>query len=285
MALPRPSLTMILDVDERMATDELRLEVNRCYAYIGTALVRTHPAPEAPEGEEAPIENTMQLLVRLGTRHYLDSADEESDELWNDVMERWFANQFHKVGNQTLIFNKRQREIGNPELPFSWFDIELENGKLHVKMRCNDVSSIDDAASAVLTQVRDAYNSGKLGDKAAVKCISMPTDESWAAQVKAGAEAAAIRAEEEARAAEEAARAEKEARAAAEAAAQEAFLESPELMAEDAEAEADANGIEGAEGGLEPPELIFELDEPSFDVVYDQWCVEYTDGTTKVVEA
>lgn len=273
---------MILDIDERMDSQELRLEVNRCYAYIGTALVRTHPAPATPEGEETPIENTLRFLVKLGTRHYVDSDDEGADDLWNDVMIRWFANQFHKVGNQTLIFNKRQREIGNPEIPFTWFEIDLENGKLPVKMRCNDVSSIQEEASAVLTQVRDAYNAGKLGDKATVKAISMPTEESWTSQVKAGAEAAAIRAEEEARAAAEAAAAEEAARAAAEAAAQEAFLESPELVAED---QAEATGAEGAEGGLEDPELIFELDEPTFDVAYDAWLVEYTDGTTKVVEA
>ena len=269
MAQPRPSLTMILDIDERIDSKELRLEVNRCYAYIGTALVRTHPAPS----EDAPIENTLRMLVKLGTRHYIDSADEGADELWNEVMVRWFSNQFHKVGNQTLIFNKRQREIGNAEIPFTWFEIDLENGKLPVKMHCNDVSSIDEEASVVLTQVRDAYNAGKLGDKAAVKAISMPTEESWAAQVTAGAEAAAIRAEVEARAAAAA--------AAAEEAAEQAFLESPELMAEEA-AEGQPE-VEG--GGLEEPELIFELDEPTFGVVYDAWTVEYTDGTSKVYEA
>ncbi len=277
MAQPRPSLTMILDIDERIDSKELRLEVNRCYAYIGTALVRTHPAPS----EDAPIENTLRMLVKLGTRHYIDSADEGADELWNEVMVRWFSNQFHKVGNQTLIFNKRQREIGNAEIPFTWFEIDLENGKLPVKMHCNDVSSIDEEASVVLTQVRDAYNAGKLGDKASVKAISMPTEESWAAQVTAGAEAAAIRAEEEARAAAEAAAAEEAAHKAAEEAAEQAFLESPELMAEEA-AEGQPE-VEG--GGLEEPELIFELDEPTFGVVYDAWTVEYTDGTSKVYEA
>ncbi len=269
---------MILDIDERIDSKELRLEVNRCYAYIGTALVRTHPAPE---GEDAPMENTLRLLVKLGTRRYVDSADEGADELWNDVMVRWFANQFHKVGNQTLIFNKRQREIGNTEIPFTWFEIDLENGKLPVKMRCNDVSSIQEEASGVLTQLRDAYNAGKLGDKAAIKAVSMPTEESWAAQVKAGAKAAAIRAEEEARAAAEAAAAEEAARKAAEEAAEQAFLESPELLAEDAAGAAPE--VEG--GGLEEPELIFELDEPTFDVAYDAWTVEYTDGTSKVYEA
>lgn len=34
-----------------------------------------------------------------------------------------------------------------------------------------------------------------------------------------------------------------------------------------------------------PPELVFELDEPTFAPTYRTWTVEYTDGTSKVFEA
>ena len=110
----------------------------------------------------------------------------------------------------------------------------------------------------------------------------MPSDDDWAAQMEAGAAAFAERkAAEEAAVAEAEAAAEAE-RAAAEAAAAEAFLESPELMEADAHA---ADGKDAVGGGMEPPELVFELDEPTFAPTYRTWTVEYTDGTSKVFEA
>ncbi|OUO89515.1 hypothetical protein B5F40_10385 [Gordonibacter sp. An230] len=44
MALPHPSLTLVLDIDERLDSEALRLEVGRCYAHVCQTFVRTHPA-------------------------------------------------------------------------------------------------------------------------------------------------------------------------------------------------------------------------------------------------
>ena len=33
MAQPRPSLTLILDLDERLDSEDVRLEIDRCYSY------------------------------------------------------------------------------------------------------------------------------------------------------------------------------------------------------------------------------------------------------------
>lgn len=38
MALLRPSLTLVLDLDERVAAEQTILEINRSYAHIGTPL-------------------------------------------------------------------------------------------------------------------------------------------------------------------------------------------------------------------------------------------------------
>lgn len=62
MAQPRPSLTLILDLDERLDSEDVRLEIDRCYSYVGSTLVRTHPACD---GEP---QNIMRFLVKLGTR-------------------------------------------------------------------------------------------------------------------------------------------------------------------------------------------------------------------------
>ena len=273
-------MTLILDLDERVDSENLRLEIGRSYAYVGSTLVRTHAAA----GEDAPAENTMRMLVKLGTRQYLAAGEEGSDELWNDVMRDWFRNQFRKLGNQALIYNKRQKEMEDgSELAFTWLEVDLQNGTLLVRLHMNDVSGIAEDAADMLSLVRDAYNEGKLGDAGSIARVSMPSADDWAAQVEAGAAAFAERkAAEEATAAEAEAAAEAE-RAAAEEAAAEAFLESPELVEADARAAAGEGAVDG--GGMEPPELVFELDEPTFAPTYRTWTVEYTDGTSKVFEA
>ena len=52
------------------------------------------------------------------------------------------------------------------------------------------------------------------------------------------------------------------------------------MVAADEEGEAVVEG-----GGVEAPELVFELDEPTFAVDYSTWTVEYTDGTSKTFAA
>ena len=201
-------MTLILDLDERVDSEDLRLEIGRSYAYVGSTLVRTHAAA----GEDAPVENTMRMLVKLGTRQYLAAGEEGSNELWNDVMRDWFRNQFRKLGNQALIYNKRQKEMEDgSELAFTWLEVDLQNGTLPVRLHMDDVSGIAEDAADMLSLVRDAYNEGKLGDAGSIARVSMPSDEDWAAQVEAGAVAFAER-----KAAEEAAAAEAEAAADAE---------------------------------------------------------------------
>lgn len=280
MAQPRPSMTLILDIDERLDSEDLRLEIDRCYAYVGATVVRTHPAP-ANGGEP---ENTLRMLVKLGTRTYLDSTAEGADALWNDVMERWFYNALHKVGNNLLIFNRRQREVGNPDLVFAWIEVQLQNGALSAMMHCNDVGGIAPEASKMLTALRDAYNAGSLGEAASVARVWMPSRESWDAQYAAGMEAAAA-----AKAAAEAERAAAEAEAAeraaaAEAEAEAAFLESPELVAAASGEDAGAEASLSTGGGVEDVEDLYALDEPAFAVDYRTWTVEYTNGTTATYE-
>lgn len=51
MALLRPSLTLVLDLDERVAAEQTILEINRSYAHIGTPVIRTHACESV---EDAP---------------------------------------------------------------------------------------------------------------------------------------------------------------------------------------------------------------------------------------
>lgn len=275
MAQPRPSLTLILDIDERLDSEELRLELARCYAHVGTTLVRSHATgAEAGAGEPT---NHARLLVKLGTRNYLH-AGEEADQLWGDVLAHWFENAFHKIGNNMKAFNRRQRDIGGTELFFDWLEVELQNGELTAALHLDTASGIEPKSAAMLTVLRDAFNAGALGEE--VARVLMPSPASYGKQVEAGRAAAAERA-----AAEEAAREAQEAeeRAAREAAAAEAerlFLEVPE--ADMAEAGGvDAATVDAGETEADP----FQLDEPDFAVDYAEWLVEYADGSARTFDS
>ncbi len=267
MGKPRPSLTLIMDIDEALKTEELRLEVDRCYAYIAPTLIRTHAAEETPS-------NTLRFLVKLGNHKYLNSADEGADELWNEIMERWFSNAFYKVGNNLKLFNRRQKEIGNPELAFDKMEIELENGALLVDMRLDSNSSINAEDAAMLGVVREALNAGAL---TGAKKILMPSEESYIAQYEAG-KAAKEAADAEKAAQEEAERLAREAEAAqAEQAAEDAFMESPELTEDEEEI--------SAEELQKSIEEQFSFDEALFAVDYTMWEVQFEDGSAKIYDS
>ena len=82
MALLRPSLTLVLDLDERVAGEQTILEINRSYAHIGTPVFRTHACESA---EDAPYA-TARVIVNMGTYSYLNSADEGADERWETIV-------------------------------------------------------------------------------------------------------------------------------------------------------------------------------------------------------
>lgn len=269
MPQPRPSCTLIMDIDEGLVDEEMRQEVARCYTHVGTALVRPHAS--SPDSE-----NTMRLLARLGNRKYLHSDDEGADELWDEVMERWFYNQFHNVGNNMVIYNKRQEEEGTPELFFDWLEIELEDGDLYVRLHLDSNSTIAPEKSALVTAARTAYNDGTLG--AGVTRISMPAPASYAEQRDAGlaAKEARVAAEEAAAEAEEAAREAEAAKKAAE--AEENFLGTPQETDEDRAAAEEAEYRAELENRYGVPEADFEID-------YTLWEVEYADGSTRAFDS
>ena len=268
MAQPRPSLTLVLDINEQLDCEEFRLEVNRCFSYVGSTLVRNHAQPE----------NIARFLVKMGTRSYWNSKDEGSDELWTSVMERWFFNELHKVANNLKLFNRRQREIGNPEIPFDFLEIDLQNGTCIVRLRLDSNSDIAPERSELLTLLRDIINAGTLGE--GVTKVTMPDDASFNLQRKAGLAAKEQREEEiaaeKARQAEEAAAALRE----AEKEAEEAFLESPLLAAslnEETEKTNDAPDVDW--------DACFGFDEPDFAIDYTRWNVEYHDGASRIFDS
>ena len=144
MALLRPSLTLVLDLDERVAAEQTILEINRSYAHIGTPVIRTHACESA---EDAPVRNTARLIVNMGTYSYLNSADEGADERWETIVGPWIGNMLRKIGNNMKVFNDRQRKIGYPEVHFDTLDIELGAGAFTVENRIENTVYFDHKAT------------------------------------------------------------------------------------------------------------------------------------------
>ncbi|MDO5042335.1 MAG: hypothetical protein Q4D92_02355 [Slackia sp.] len=175
MALLRPSLTLVLDLDERLAGKDTILEIKRCYPYVGVPVVRSHAAAE----DESAATNRARMIVGLGTRKYLDSSDDGADVLWDTVVLRWIGNMLHKIGSTMRAFNARQRRIGLPEIVFERIDIELEGGRFVVSLHTDEESFVDFDASEYVDAARGFFNDGTFAQAARVL---IPSDESYDSQ-------------------------------------------------------------------------------------------------------
>lgn len=262
MAQPRPSLTLILDIDERLDNEELRREVDRCYSHVGPTLVHPHPTAD---GEP---ENIMHFLVKLGTRNYLHATDAGADELWDGVMQRWLYNELHKVSNNMKIFNRRQRDMGGTPLMFDWVEVDLQNNELTALLHCDTASGLSPEVSEQLSVMRTAYNNGALGCQ--VQRVFMPSRASYTQQQTVGQAEKKQRDLEEATVRAADIKAEQVAREKAEAQAEKAFLASPALCS------TNENTPVATDPAADDP---FLLDEPDFAVSYQLWSIEQADGS------
>ncbi len=170
----RPSLTLVLDLDERCAQEDTILEVKRNYAHIGTPVIRTHAAQS-----DEPARNVMRCLVNMGAYRFLMSADEGADEKWTDIIDPWLANLFRRVGNNMKVFNDRQRSIGLPELVFDSMDVELQSSQFIIGIHPDALCLVDPSAHANATVARNLLNDGTLTD--AIR-VDMPTAASFEEQ-------------------------------------------------------------------------------------------------------
>ncbi len=260
---PRPSGTMILDIDEALATEETRLEIKRCYPHVGNALIRTHAVEEGQ-----PHQNVIKLLAMV-SKEYMD-ASEDSQSYWDEIMERWIHSMFHNLGNCMKIYNRRQRKEGGIELYFDYLELELQNRSYTIAFALDSNSDIKPETASMATKCRNAIVKGELGE--GVTHVIMPSAKSLELQKAAGVIARAEREAAEAAAAE-AAEAERLAqieRRREE--AQENFLEDPdEQIAKE----------EAAMETLEEHMAQYEFPVADFDVDFRYWDVVGADGVVR----
>lgn len=281
MALLRPSLTLVLDLDERAAAEQTILEINRSYAHIGTPVIRTHAEPEP----DAPVRNAARLIVNMGTYSYLNSADEGAAERWNTIVGPWIGNMLRKIGNNMKVFNDRQRKIGYPEVFFDTLDIELGGSTFTVAVRPQGAGAVSEEAAALVSCARALRNDGTFAD--AVR-VELPCAEDWAAQ-RAEAWEAWIVEHPEAEEDTAAEAADEEAAATPPSTKSEPAKTREELLAEDIIAKSYENtAVPPTDSDALPrPERVLEEEEDPFDfaVNYRRWAVIGADGTTRIWDA
>ncbi len=282
MALIRPSLTLVLDLDDRLWSHETELELKRCFSYVGAPLVRHHE----PASDEDPVNNIARTIISFGARKYLHSSDEGADELWDGVMEQWIGNILHKVGSTMKAFNRRQRLIGLPEVIFDNFDVELQGGEFTVSLHPDLLGFVPAELNAAITMARSLLNDGTF---AGARRVRIPADDSYAAQQgraweawqlehptsePAGDEAGGAQAVADGAAAEKAAKPEK------------IDYEDDEWLAADRERKSYENTAVPITDSdeLPPIERVEEVEPPepfSFEVDYSIWTVVFADGTVR----
>ncbi len=273
MAMLRPSLTLVLDLDERIASDDTVLEIRRTYAHICTPVIRTHAA----SGDDAPVVNEARMLVNVGARKYLHSADEGADDLWNEIVEPWIKNILHKVGNNMKVFNDRQRKIKLPEVVFERVDVELQGGEFVVALHTDPLSEVDESLHEQVGLARELLNAGLLEG---VVRVDAPSDESYEAQRESAWQAWIV---ERPEALEPKPEPEPEPEPESE---PEPELTREEWLARDEEAKSYENThVAPTDSEALPPiEREEEEEEPEqfdFEVGYDAWSVTFADGSKR----
>lgn len=275
-AMVRPSLILKMDFDERAYNDEVKSEIKRSYSYVAPSLVETH---EACDGRP---ENVMRFTIKVH-RPYWDMNDEASQELWEGSMVKWLHNMLAKVSNTMMAANTQHKNRGERTVDYAWLDLEFGNN-LTIRVKLNADSSIPENTYDIVAAVREAACAGALGDNPVM--VSVPSYESWSAQLAAVEAELAAQAEAEAAAAAEAAAQEAEALGDDQAAETDEIVETGEL-AESADDVEGADDAETADDELEGEEAdeIEELPEfppfPDFEVDYRTWGVEDADGAIR----
>ena len=276
----KPTLRLMMDLDESVYTEEIERSIKRTYSYVAPTFVSSHPCEEGKTPE-----NRIKFVITY-YQPYWDKNDAAQEENWQMIIPQWIHNMFYKNSQTMMNYNKNAASDGFPSLEFDWLEFDFVNHcniAVHLPISCE----IPEVAYDFINNARDYIARGYFGEKP-VTAISIPAPESYEEQKKEAAEAIIEEFEEQERLAAEAAAAEAEAAALAAAEAGEENLEADDAEAiEELEDEQTTEEVDDAEEAEEPEEPEEpEIDEkellssrPDFEIDYSCWQVTYEDGS------
>lgn len=278
--LPKPSLVLQVRLRPEEYSDTAAAEIKRSYMYLAQSVVS-----ELDEGERAEG-NLMRLNVRL-MKPFWDASDPAAEQLWRASFMPWLVNATRNMSTAMHNYNTVLHPLGAGNVTYQWADFDFAPHAV-LRLKVDDENRIPSEAPALCDKVRTLAAEGVFDEN--VARIRIPSRVSIAAQEAAFEEEqaryrAALAAQDEAaEAAEEILADGAEADAQAEAAGS---VEEPEAVqasatAEDAStAEADTTAAADATAAAaETSEAAGDaLAEPVFSLDYSIWGIEYTDGT------
>lgn len=278
--LPKPSLVLQVRLRPEEYSDTAAAEIKRSYMYLAQSVVS-----ELDEGERAEG-NLMRLNVRL-MKPFWDASDPAAEQLWRASFMPWLVNATRNMSTAMHNYNTVLHPLGADNVTYQWADFDFAPHAV-LRLKVDDENRIPSEAPALCDKVRTLAAEGVFDEN--VARIRIPSRASLAAQKVAFEEEqaryrAALAAQNEAaEAAEEILADGAEADAQAEAAGS---VEEPEAVqasatAEDAStAEADTTAAADATAAAaETSEAAGDaLAEPVFNLDYSIWGIEYVDGT------
>lgn len=278
--LPKPSLVLQVRLRPEEYSDTAAAEIKRSYMYLAQSVVS-----ELDEGERAEG-NLMRLNVRL-MKPFWDASDPAAEQLWRASFMPWLVNATRNMSTAMHNYNTVLHPLGAGNVTYQWADFDFAPHAV-LRLKVDDENRIPSEAPALCDKVRTLAAEGVFDEN--VARIRIPSRVSIAAQKVAFEEEqaryrAALAAQNEAaEAAEEILADGAEADAQAEAAGS---VEEPEAVqasatAEDAStAEADTTAAADATAAAaETSEAAGDaLAEPVFNLDYSIWGIEYVDGT------
>lgn len=275
---PYPSNLIIFNIDSRILTEDVKLSIRRSWTHIGEILV--HPYENDPQSKPM---NFIHVMVKFGTRHYLNSALDEADENWNTRMEQHLLSTMRKISNNNIAFNRHLRNSHQEELILDYLEFELEGGALTLEYRLDSNGCVPTSCAQVATEIRNALNANMLGNPC---CIRIPSHSSFDAQQKAYEERAKQTQLEDASLMQtNDVSNDGEQPSMVEALAEEGFIEAPELVEEieqeETEAKRSNSPLEVAPLSEEEWEALYGVNEANFEIDYHIWEIVYADGTSR----
>lgn len=278
--LSKPSLVLQVRLRPEEYSDTAAAEIKRSYMYLAQSVVS-----ELDEGERAEG-NLMRLNVRL-MKPFWDASDPAAEQLWRASFMPWLVNATRNMSTAMHNYNTVLHPLGAGNVTYQWADFDFAPHAV-LRLKVDDENCIPSEAPALCDKVRTLAAEGVFDEN--VARIRIPSRASLAAQKVAFEEEqaryrAALAAQNEAaEAAEEILADGAEADAQAEAAGS---VEEPEAVqasatAEDAStAEADTTAAADATAAAaETSEAAGDaLAEPVFNLDYSIWGIEYVDGT------
>lgn len=170
----RPSATLTFTLFGPDATQENASAVKRSYSYIAPTLVKAKkPAEdETFDPENIPVENTVNMTIRLPKNPYWLDSDEGSRTTWSEIVLPWVTMKLNTLFETVQEYNNPTRKSHVKALQWKALELAMEDQLIEVELEPDN--SLRDIAP-VLENVRAYLNSEGI-DRGAIERIFAPSD-------------------------------------------------------------------------------------------------------------